>query len=71
MRPYGEEGLVHIAATAAEFEVAIGAALEQKQDEKWGKKVEKFMSNMSWDETWGQMVRLMAKAAEQRKGKAA
>lgn len=71
VRPYGEEGLVHIAATAAEFEVAIAAALEQKDDEAWASKVEKFMSNMSWDETWGQMVRLMAQAAEQRKGKVA
>ncbi|GAA4424907.1 glycosyltransferase family 1 protein [Pontibacter saemangeumensis] len=71
VRPYGEQGLVHIASSATEFEVAIMAALGQKQDEAWGKKVEHFMANMSWDETWGQMVRLMAQAAKQRKGKAA
>ena len=71
VRPYGELGLVHIAATATEFEAAVKVALEQKQDEAWGKKVENFMANMSWDETWGQMVRLMAQAAKQRKGKSA
>ncbi|WP_161890999.1 glycosyltransferase family 1 protein [Pontibacter russatus] len=71
VRPYGEEGLVHIAATATEFEEAVGAALAQRGDEAWARKVEGFMSNMSWDQTWGQMVRLMAEAAGQKKEKKA
>lgn len=67
VRPYGDEGLVHIAASAAEFETAVTAALAQKEDKAWAQKVEKFMANMSWDETWGEMVRLMAQAAGQKK----
>ena len=69
VRPYGDLGLVHIAATAGEFTEAIDAALLQKQDCAWSQKVERFMANMSWDQTWGQMVQQMAKVAAKKEKK--
>lgn len=67
VRPYGEEGLVHIAGTVTEFVNAIEKALAQQSDENWKRKVERFMRDMSWDNTWTGMVDLMAKASEKKK----
>ncbi len=64
IRPYGEAGLVHIAATAPEFVDAIKAAMVQQEDNSWKKEVEAFMSNMSWEQTWKEMVLQMLKAIE-------
>ncbi|GHA80652.1 glycosyltransferase family 1 protein [Pontibacter akesuensis] len=66
VRPYGEEVLVHIAATAPEFVQAVEAALLQQDDKVWQQKVQDFMGNMSWDQTWQSMVALMLHAMQQR-----
>lgn len=66
VRPYGDAGLVHIAATAPEFVQAIGSALLQQDDEVWQKKVQNFMGNMSWDQTWQGMVAMMQQAMQQK-----
>ncbi|RAK66816.1 glycosyltransferase family 1 protein [Hymenobacter edaphi] len=59
VRPYGELGLVHIAATAPEFEQAIEKALQDGADPAWLKRVDEYLDTISWDQTWQGMVDLM------------
>jgi glycosyltransferase involved in cell wall biosynthesis len=59
VRPYGDEGLVHIATTAAEFEQAIENALETRSCPKRLGTADKFLARTSWDKTWESMRRLM------------
>jgi hypothetical protein len=59
VKPYGEQGLVHIAATAEEFVKSIEDALRQTSDTKWQTEVDKFLSQLSWDKTWGYMTHLI------------
>ncbi|CAM3388096.1 glycosyltransferase [Pontibacter korlensis] len=66
VRPYGEQGLVHIADTAAEFVLAVEEAMTQRDDQEWQRKVEAFMQDMSWDQTWHGMVELMAQASREK-----
>ena len=58
--PYGQQGFVRIANDAQEF---VAAADELLQPEACGKKwlanVDEFLSQMSWDETWARMARLI------------
>lgn len=67
IRPYGEKGLVHIAGTPQEFTKAAEVAMQQQADEEWKERVEVFMANMSWDQTWRNMVGLLTEAAHQKK----
>lgn len=60
VRPYGEEGLVHIATTVDEFEQAIEKALAHSLSPNWLANVDDFLSTNSWDITWERMQRLMA-----------
>ncbi|MBK0401445.1 glycosyltransferase family 1 protein [Adhaeribacter sp. BT258] len=62
VRPYGENNLVHIARDAAEFEVAIQNALLQNNDPEWLQKVDAFLANTSWEQTWQNMALQMQKA---------
>jgi glycosyltransferase involved in cell wall biosynthesis len=57
VRPYGESGLVSIAATAAEFVAHAETEMNRKAKKAWLKKVDAFLANNSWDRTWSQMVR--------------
>jgi UDP-galactopyranose mutase len=50
--------LVHIAQTPEEFVAACDAALSEHTDEKL-KRVDEFLSEISWDKTWGQMANLI------------
>lgn len=59
VRPYGDEGLVHIASTAEEFVAAIQKALEEDADDRRSR-VDEFLSEMSWDNTFGSMSDLIA-----------
>ncbi|WP_225307193.1 glycosyltransferase [Adhaeribacter soli] len=59
VKPYGENGLVQIAGNAGEFEAAIEKAFLQKNDREWQQKTDAFLSNISWDKTWYNMVTLM------------
>ncbi|SFG70836.1 glycosyltransferase family 1 protein [Pontibacter chinhatensis] len=67
VRPYGKEGLIHIAGTAPTFIQAVEAALLQQDNREWQQKVEAFMQDMSWDQTWHGMVELMAEAIQEKK----
>lgn len=59
VRPYGELGLVHIAADAPAFEAAIEQALQDEADPTWLKRVDHYLGTISWDQTWQGMVDLM------------
>ena len=54
VRPYGELGLVHIAADAKSFAAAIEESLKQT-GENWLKRVDRFLAGNSWDRTFGGM----------------
>ncbi|OON68032.1 glycosyltransferase family 1 protein [Hymenobacter sp. CRA2] len=68
VRPYGELGLVHIAADAQSFEQGIEKALQDEADPNWLPGVDEYLSTISWDQTWQNMVDLMQ--AELKKAKA-
>ncbi|WP_244635583.1 glycosyltransferase [Chthonobacter albigriseus] len=59
--PYGDRGLVEIAATAEE---AVGALERMLAGPKadWRTRVDSVLSDMSWDKTWAEMSRIMATA---------
>jgi UDP-galactopyranose mutase len=60
VRPYGEEGLVRIADTVADFVVAAEAAMNQNpQESGWLSQVDAFLAQTSWDATWAQMMQLV------------
>jgi glycosyltransferase involved in cell wall biosynthesis len=67
VRPYGDAGLVHIADTPETFVVAIEKALLQKDDKEWLTKTDEFLSGISWDATWQNMVCLMQIALSEKK----
>jgi UDP-galactopyranose mutase len=58
IKPYGDLGLVEIADTVNEFEEAIEKLLNRSDEEKkdWLIKVDQFLSGISWDKTFEQMV---------------
>jgi UDP-galactopyranose mutase len=64
VRPYGELGLVDIAADAAGFSRAIEACLN-RNEEDWLARVDEFIGEMSWDGTfermWNEIGRCMRK----------
>ncbi|KAA5549640.1 glycosyltransferase family 1 protein [Adhaeribacter rhizoryzae] len=67
IRPYGELGLVHIADTPEDFVAAIEKALAQREDAEWKAKTDEFLSGISWDITWQNMVGLMQIAVTEKK----
>jgi UDP-galactopyranose mutase len=69
VRPYGEEGMVAIASTAAEFGTAITQALESS-DPEWRVRVDKYLGQLSWDRTWADMRTLVEDALRKRAGAA-
>jgi UDP-galactopyranose mutase len=53
VRPYGERGLVSIAHTAEEFIEAVDFLLNSGHDRAaWLDKVDQFLANISWEDTW-------------------
>lgn len=59
VRPYGDLGLVQIAADAEAFGAAIGRAFTQRDDADWRRRTDEYLATISWDQTWQQMVALM------------
>jgi UDP-galactopyranose mutase len=66
INPYGEEGLVHIAGTAREFTDAIQKALDEDTAER-RERVDEFLKDMSWDNTFGRMSELIEKVTNSRR----
>ena len=58
VRPYGELGLVHIADTPAEFVAAVERAMSEDPAKRM-QKVDAFLGQTSWDQTWGRMNELV------------
>jgi UDP-galactopyranose mutase len=65
IRPYGEQGFVHIAQTAEEFIAACEAAMREDEAERL-KRVDEFLAEISWDKTWSQMANLIQEAMPQK-----
>lgn len=63
IRPYGEQGLVHIADTPELFiqtaEKILSGAINKTV---WLSKVDEHLSGLSWDKTWRSMYQLMMRA---------
>lgn len=57
--PYGDAGLVEIAAGVDEW-VAKAAALIERRPAPWLSAVDAFLAGMSWDRTWSAMHALIA-----------
>jgi glycosyltransferase involved in cell wall biosynthesis len=65
MRPYGDMGLVHIASNHEEFIAAIEKALSpEATNDEWLKRVDGFLAQTSWDDTWERMSALIDQAME-------
>ncbi|HBL10555.1 MAG TPA: UDP-galactopyranose mutase, partial [Cyanobacteria bacterium UBA11162] len=63
VRPYGQEGLVRIADTVAEFVSAVETAIKEDCPESgWLAKVDAFLKQISWDRTWSSMMQLIDSA---------
>lgn len=62
VRPYGEKGLVHIATNAEEFVAAAEKALSENRAERL-EKVDRFLLQTSWDNTWRAMAKLVSEVA--------
>ena len=65
--PYGEKGLVHIAASPAIFIAAAEAILTKVGYDEWLAKVDEFLSGISWNKTWQRMDELINRAIESKK----
>jgi UDP-galactopyranose mutase len=61
VHPYGERNLVNIADRPEDFVRAIEKVLALGDDEQrqWRSDVEEFLRNISWDDTWSEMSRLI------------
>lgn len=60
IRPYGQQGLVKIAATADEFITAAEELLSGEFDRAaWLEQVDEMLSQTSWDQTWQRMNQLI------------
>jgi UDP-galactopyranose mutase len=70
VRPYGEMGLVKIAADAQEFGKAIESCLRAR-DERWLDKVDRFLSSTSWDKTFEGMWKEIQRCLPQDAGSSA
>ncbi|HXG82539.1 MAG TPA: glycosyltransferase family 1 protein [Pyrinomonadaceae bacterium] len=65
VRPYGEKGLVQIATSAEEFVAAAEKALTENRAERL-EKVDRFLLQTSWDNTWRAMTELVSEVAVKR-----
>ncbi len=60
VRPYGESGLVRIADTVSDFVLAVEASMAEKEKAaEWLARVDAFLAQTSWDNTFAQMSELI------------
>ena len=64
--PYGNHGLVHIADNAEQFILEAEKILNNKNKQEWLRKVDTFLSTISWNKTWRQMSQLIDEALKKR-----
>ncbi|MEO8072398.1 MAG: glycosyltransferase family 1 protein [Acidobacteriota bacterium] len=65
VRPYGEQNLVEIAATAEEFVDACEKVMTENREER-SAKADEFLAQMSWDKTWTQMAEMIDEVVGQK-----
>ncbi|MET0649745.1 MAG: glycosyltransferase family 1 protein [Pyrinomonadaceae bacterium] len=70
VRPYGEMGLVRVADTPSEFVVCVEQSLAEDTAARMGE-VDAFLSQTSWDRTWGRMSELIEDVVAARRRPAA
>jgi glycosyltransferase involved in cell wall biosynthesis len=61
IHPYDDEKLVSIGTSADEFIAAAEKELERGHDKTWLAKVDHFLADNSWDQTWNSMAELIKK----------
>jgi len=66
VRPYGQQQMVHIADTVADFVAAIEAALCEDVAERLAR-VDAFLAHNSWNKTWARMSSLIEEVAAARR----
>ncbi|MDQ1474711.1 MAG: UDP-galactopyranose mutase [Bryobacterales bacterium] len=64
VRPYGTLGLVRIAGTPEEFVLAAEHSMAFGLTMKWRRRVDAFLTTLSWDDTWSSMWKLISDALE-------
>ncbi len=69
VKPYGEEGLVEIAATAEEFAAAADKIMARGNSDKWLAETDDFLKDISWDKTWEAMVDRILEQTDKMNGK--
>jgi hypothetical protein len=60
IRPYGNKGLVRIAGTPDEFVRVAEEELQGQDRSEWQEKVDDFISQNSWNKTWGEMMSIIS-----------
>jgi UDP-galactopyranose mutase len=66
VNPYGHKGLVHIADTAQEFIKEAEKIFKSRNNEEWLRKVDAFLSAISWNRTWRKMSALIDEELEKK-----
>lgn len=66
VHPYGNLGLVQIADTTEEFISSAETLFHQKDRTRWLLQVDHFLAGTSWDNTWEQMMALIAPLLQQK-----
>jgi UDP-galactopyranose mutase len=59
VRPYGVEGLVHIADECEAFVASVESAIGSRNSRERLANVDAFLSQQSWDQTWEAMAKLV------------
>ncbi|WP_240663157.1 glycosyltransferase [Mucilaginibacter limnophilus] len=62
INPYGKLGLVSIGNTPLDFMMLVEKELHRTDREAWQQKVDLFLSDISWDITYAQMMNVMSAA---------
>lgn len=66
VNPYGTMGLVSIATTAPEFITKIRFELANKTRKDWLERVDSYLKDISWDNTWRSMDTIIRKEMEKK-----
>ena len=66
INPYGTNDLVHIADTAEEFINEAEKIFNSKNQEEWIKKVDNYLSGISWNKTWRKMSEIIDETLEKK-----
>jgi len=67
VNPYEIKGLVYIGRSEDDFIKGINKSLSLKNSKEWLRSVDDFLQNVSWDDTWTQMVQQLNKILMQQR----